>query len=58
MIVLALPTAPFLLSPTVGFCCGCACYVIARDGLVRIGILERFQNGSSDVDVGQTPARH
>ena len=58
MIVLALPTASFLLSPTVGFCCGCACYVVARDGLVRLGILERFQNGSSDVDVGQTSARH
>lgn len=58
MLVLALPAASFLLAPTVGFCCGCACYVAARDGLVRLGILERFRNDSSDIDVGQTAPRH
>lgn len=58
MLLLAMPAASFLLAPTVGFCSGCACYVVGRDALVKLGILGRFQDGSRDVDIGPGPTSH
>jgi hypothetical protein len=58
MLVLALPTASFVLAPTVGFCCGCAVYVLARSALAKLGLAERIADGACDVHVGQEPAGH
>jgi hypothetical protein len=58
MLLLAIPTASFLLAPTVGFCCGCAVYVLARSVLVRLGLAERYADGACDVRVGQESAGH
>jgi hypothetical protein len=58
LFVLAVPTASFLLSPTVGFCCGCACYVLGRSVLGRLGFIERNAHGALDVDVDQKAADH
>jgi hypothetical protein len=54
--MLALPTASLVLSPTVGFCCGCAVYVLARDLFVRLGLTKRYANGACDVDIGNSEA--
>lgn len=51
LLLLAVPTASFLLSGTVGFCAGCAIYVMGREMLARFGLLERFAEGAADVDV-------
>jgi hypothetical protein len=51
-LLLTMPAASFLLSPTVGFCCGCACYVFARSTLARLGLIERNADDACDVDVG------
>ena len=56
MLALALPAASFVLAPTVGFCCGCAVYVLARDLLARLGMTTRCADGACDVDVGQESA--
>ncbi len=53
LFVLAVPTASFLLAPTVGFCCGCACYVLGRSLFAHFGLIERHADGASDVDVEQ-----
>jgi hypothetical protein len=58
MFVLAVPTASFLLAPTVGFCCGCACYVLGRSLLARFGLIERTADGALDVDVEQEASDH
>jgi hypothetical protein len=46
-IVLTMPTASFLLAPTLGFCAGCWFYVLGRDWLVRHRVLKR---GCDDYD--------
>lgn len=56
MLALAFPAASFVLAPTVGFCCGCAAYVLARDLLARSGMIARCADGACDVDVGQESA--
>jgi hypothetical protein len=57
--ILAVPTASFVLAPTVGFCCGCAVYVAMRDVLVRLGLSKRYADGACDIDIdGQKAARH
>jgi len=56
-LMLAFPTASFLLAPTVGFCCGCAIYVAGREVLARIGVAKRYANGASDIDVDTASAR-
>jgi hypothetical protein len=53
---LAAPTASFLLAPTVGFCCGCAFYVMGRDLLARLGAVKRYADGACDVDVDREEA--
>lgn len=57
--ILAVPTASFVLAPTVGFCCGCAVYVAMRDVLVRLGLSKRYADGACDIDIdGEEVARH
>jgi hypothetical protein len=55
-LILAVPTASFVLSPTVGFCCGCAVYVGLREVLVRLGVTKRYANGACDVDIDGSEA--
>jgi hypothetical protein len=49
--LLTMPTASFLLAPTVGFCSGCAVYVFMRDLLARAGLVERYVHGACDIDI-------
>ncbi len=49
--ILSVPTASFVLAPTVGFCCGCAVYVGMRDLLARAGVVKRYANGACDIDI-------
>jgi hypothetical protein len=58
MLVLAIPTASFLLASTVGFCCGCAAYVLGRSLLAKLGLAQRYADGACDVRIGQEPAGH
>jgi hypothetical protein len=55
-LVLAFPTTSLVLAPTVGFCAGCAVYVIMRDGLSRLGVVKRCADGACDVDVDREEA--
>jgi len=48
--ILSVPTASFVLAPTVGFCCGCAVYVGMRDLLARAGVVKRYANGACDIE--------
>jgi hypothetical protein len=58
-VILAVPTASFVLAPTVGFCCGCAVYVAMRDVLARLGISKRYADGACDIDIDeQETPRH
>jgi hypothetical protein len=50
-VLLTMPTASFLLAPTVGFCSGCAVYVFMRDLLARVGVVERYAHGACDIDI-------
>lgn len=47
--VLTMPTASFVLSPTVGFCTGCAVYVWGRELASRLGPERRLPHGAKDV---------
>lgn len=51
-VLLAAPTASLVLSPTVGFCCGCAFYVAGREALSRLGVVRRIPDGACDVVLG------
>jgi hypothetical protein len=55
-LILAVPTASFVLSPTVGFCCGCAFYVGVRELLVKLGVIKRYANGACDIDIDGSEA--
>lgn len=56
-VVLAVPTASFLIAPTLGFCAGCWFYVLGRDWLVRRGWLKRGFNEFSDLTIdGESPS--
>jgi hypothetical protein len=56
-IVLAVPTASFLIAPTLGFCAGCWFYVLGRDWLARHGWLKRGFDGFTDITVdGESPS--
>jgi hypothetical protein len=54
--ILAIPTASFLLSATVGFCSGCAVYVGLRDLLARAGFAKRYAHGACDIDIDGSKA--
>lgn len=58
-VLLAMPTASLLLSPTVGFCCGCAVYVGIRQALVKLGVAKRYVDGTCDIRIdGTQTQRH
>jgi len=50
-VLIGCPAASCILSATVGFCAGCGHYVVARDLLVRAGILRGSPEGAHDVDI-------
>lgn len=50
-IMIGAPAASCFLSATVGFCAGCGHYVIARDLLVRAGLLSGTPEGACDVEI-------
>lgn len=56
-IVLAVPTASFLIAPTLGFCAGCWFYVLGRDWLVRRGWLKGGFHEFTDLTIdGEGPS--
>src|SRR5687768_814975 len=56
-VILTVPTASFLIAPTLGFCAGCWFYVLGRDWLARHGWLKRGLDGSTDITVdGESPS--
>jgi hypothetical protein len=57
-IVLAVPTASFLIAPTLGFCAGCWFYVLGRDWLARHGWLKRGSDDFNDLTVDGESPRH
>ncbi|HET6599487.1 MAG TPA: DUF4395 family protein [Burkholderiaceae bacterium] len=50
--VLTVPTASFLMAPTLGFCAGCWFYVLGRDWLVRRGWLRSGCDDCDDISIG------
>jgi hypothetical protein len=50
-VVLTVPTASFLMAPTLGFCAGCWFYVLGRDWLVRRGWVRRSFDAQHDIAV-------
>jgi hypothetical protein len=55
-IILTVPTASFLMAPTLGFCAGCWFYVLGRDWLARRGWLKGGFDECSDITVdGESP---
>jgi Domain of unknown function (DUF4395) len=51
-IILTIPTASFLMAPTLGFCAGCWFYVLGRDWLARRGWLKRGFDDFDDIAIG------
>ena len=49
--ILTVPTASFLMAPTLGFCAGCWFYVLGRDFLVRHGWLRREFDDVRDIPI-------
>lgn len=49
--LLTIPTASFLMAPTLGFCAGCWFYVLGRDFLARRGWLKRGSDDFADVAI-------
>lgn len=49
--LLTMPTASFLIAPTLGFCAGCWFYVLGRDWLVRRGWLQGDAHDHHDIAV-------
>jgi hypothetical protein len=55
-ILLTVPTASFLMGPTLGFCAGCWFYVLGRDWLARHAWLRRRFDDLNDIPIeGETP---
>jgi len=50
-VILTVPTASFLMAPTLGFCAGCWFYVLGRDWLVRRGWLRRGFDDCDDIAI-------
>ncbi|HEY2929826.1 DUF4395 family protein [Piscinibacter sp.] len=50
-VILTVPTASFLMAPTLGFCAGCWFYVLGRDWLVRRGWLRRSFDDCDDIAI-------
>ena len=49
--ILTVPTASFLMAPTLGFCAGCWFYVLGRDWLVRHGWLRSGFDDCGDIAI-------
>jgi hypothetical protein len=56
--ILTIPTASFLISPTLGFCAGCWFYVLGRDWLARRGWQKRGFDDFNDLTVDGESPRH
>jgi hypothetical protein len=56
--LLTVPTASFLMAPTLGFCAGCWFYVLWRDWLGRHGQRRRGFDDFSDITVDGESPRH
>ncbi len=57
-LLLTVPTASFLMAPTLGFCAGCWFYVLGRDWLARRGWLKGGIDDFSDITVDGESPRH
>jgi len=57
-LTLTVPTASFLMAPTLGFCAGCWFYVLGRDWLARHGWLKRGFHDCIDIPVGGESSGH
>ena len=55
--ILTVPTASFLMAPTLGFCAGCWFYVLGRDWLARHRWLKRGSDGFADVAIAREDGR-
>ena len=56
-IILTVPTASFLMAPTLGFCAGCWFYVLGRDWLARHAWLRRNFDDLNDIPVEAESSR-
>ena len=55
-VILTVPTASFMMAPTLGFCAGCWFYVLGRDWFARRGLLKRGSDDFHDIAVdGEEP---
>jgi hypothetical protein len=57
-IILTVPTASFLMAPTLGFCAGCWFYVLGRDWLARRGWLRRGFDDFGDISIDGENGAH
>lgn len=57
-VLLTVPTASFLIAPTLGFCAGCWFYVLGRDWLGRRGWLKGGFDDHHDIAVDGEEPRH
>ena len=57
-VLLTVPTASFLIAPTLGFCAGCWFYVLGRDWFGRHGWLKRGFNDHHDIAFDGEEPRH
>lgn len=57
-LVLTVPTASFLMAPTLGFCAGCWFYVLGRDWLARRGWTRRGFDDAHDLGIDGERPRH
>lgn len=51
--MLAIPTASFVMAPTLGFCAGCWFYVLGRDWVVQRGWLRRDFDEFADIAIAR-----
>jgi hypothetical protein len=56
--LLTVPTASFLIAPTLGFCAGCWFYVLGRDWLGRRGWLKGGFDDHHDIAIDGEEPRH
>lgn len=56
--LLTVPTASFLMAPTLGFCAGCWFYVLGRDWLVRHRLLRGGFDDCDDFDIDRAADAH
>ncbi|MBI5277218.1 MAG: DUF4395 family protein [Burkholderiales bacterium] len=57
-VLLTVPTASFLIAPTLGFCAGCWFYVLGRDWCSRHGWLKGSFHDHHDIAVDGEEPRH